>query len=248
MNFNNIISEMMQPMTLVTSTDNFVRVSTHCLYPSNGTVSVSVRKHFDLFVVSDDGDAVREVESSGLSVVKIDNRLKHVVKQQGLLVKDGTIYSPPVPVEAIPAVILLVANASKEAADWMLRNIKWHKQRDFKKDVSNLLARYFNDSMKADDVIVGDSNKQHHFGHIVHLPENRRLVVDAVTNDPSSICARVIANLDVKKLNDNSIIQRIIFDDHVQWNSSDLKLLEMGGTPIPFSSAARAIEALIANG
>ena len=124
MNLGDKIRELMESVILVTSLDNSVRVSTHCLYPSNGTVSVSVRKHFDSFVVSDDGDAIREAERSGLNIYKIDNRLKHLVKMQGLLVKNGAIYSPPIPLNAIPAVVLLVANASKEAANWMLGSIK----------------------------------------------------------------------------------------------------------------------------
>ncbi|MBY0408498.1 MAG: hypothetical protein K2Q01_12470 [Rickettsiales bacterium] len=248
MTLGTLITELMAPMTLVTSLDNAVQISTHCLYPSNSTVNVTVRKHFDSYVVSDDGKAIKEVEGCGLKIdTKIDKRLKHVVKQQGLFVKDGAIFSPQVPSEALPAVILLVANASKEAADWMLSSLKFEKQRNFKKDVADLLSRYFNDSLKSDDVVIGDSNKVHHFAHVIHLSDKRRLLVDAVTNDSTSISARVIANLDVKHLNDNNIIQRIIFDDYVEWPSSDLKLLEMGGAvPIPFSHAASAIKSFAA--
>lgn len=240
------LKELIEPLVNIESSENSITVSTHCLYPSNSTVSVVVRTQMDGYVVSDNGGAIEEAVSSGLRISDLDRRLKHVVKNQGLLVKDGVIHSPRVPVHALPAVILLVANASKDTANWILENIKFETPRNFKKDVADLLSRYFNDNMKNNDVIVGDSNKPYHFGHVIYLSGKRKLIIDPVMNDASSISSRVLANLDVAKLNDNSIIQRLVYDDYARWKSSDLKILEMGATPIPFSRAEREIERLAA--
>ena len=245
------IKEMMQPMTVVTQVDGGIRIGTHCLYPSNGTVAVSIRKQMDSYVISDDRGAVNEANGSGLqfhrlSLANIDKKLKHIIKNQGLLVKDGVISSPRVPLEAIPAVVLLVANASKDAADWMLGNMKFTVSRDFKKNVADLLERHFNTNLKHNEEIVGHSNKAHNFTNVIYLSGQRELLVDAVTNDTASINAKVIANLDIKLLQNPQIIQHVIYDDSVEWKSADIKLLEMGARPLPFSKAVHVIERLAA--
>ena len=96
------------------------------------------------------------------------------------------------------------------------------------------------------ETIVGQSNKPHHFGHTVILSGDRKLLIDTVINDSSSINAKVIANIDVKMLNNPSLMQHIIYDDTAGWKSSDLKLLEMGANPLPFSRAESIIPALAA--
>jgi hypothetical protein len=241
-----IIRELMQPLTIITSVDNGVQVSTHCLYPSNGAVSVFIRKYMDSYVVSDDGGAVDEATSSGLKIPDANRKIKHIVSGQGLIVKDNIISSPKVSLEAVPAAILLVANASKDAAEWMLEHIKFTIPRNFKKDVADLLSKYFHDSLKHDQHVLGRSNKRHNFGHVVYLSGERRLLVDAVSPDPQSIYAKAIANLDVKMLGDEKTIQRLIYDDFVQWKSSDLRLLELGAIPVPFSRANDEVARLAA--
>ena len=240
------VKTLIDPLMTITPIDTGVSVTTHCLYPSNSAVSVSVRMNLDSFVVSDDGEAVREAESSGLRLDEIDRKIKRIVKHQGLLVKKGVIFSPRVQLEAIPAAILLVANASKDAAGWLLDNSAFGMPRNFKKDVADLLNRYFHSNIKHDETIIGQSNKPHRFGHVIYLSEQRKALIDPVTNDPASINARVIANLDVKMLHDDKIIQRVIYDDLVDWSAADINLLEIGATPIPFSRAAKEIERLAA--
>jgi hypothetical protein len=246
------ITELMTPLCPIAVIDGGIRVGTHCLFPSNATVYVSIRRHMgDSYIISDDRAAIEEASSAGLQFFgskysSLDRKLNSVVKHYGLTVRDGAIYSPQVPLEAIPAVVLLVANASKEGATWLFSNMKYSAPRNFKKDVADLLERYFNDNLKHNDTVIGSSNKEHHFSHIVYLSDQRRLLIDPVINDASSINARVIANLDVRLLNDSKILQRVIYDDSVSWKSSDLKLLEMGADPLPFSMASTVIGQLAA--
>ena len=88
----------------------------------------------------------------------------------------------------------------------------------------------------------GHSEKEHRFDTAVVLPDGRKLLVDAVNHHMDSINSRVVANLDVKQLEDPSIIQRIVFDPLEEWRSEDLNLLKVGATPVALPQLARSIE------
>lgn len=228
-------------MVVATPLDDGVRISTHCLYPSNGAVSVVVRGGVSEFVVSDDRGALRELGASGLSLSSADRVLGRLVKGRGLIVDKGEIHSPRIPAHAIPAGIVLVANAAKEVAEWGIDNKSVVRPRNFRKDLNELLHRHFNDQLKSDEHIVGSSNKPHKFTHVIYLNGGRKLIVDAAVNEASSINARVVANLDVRSSNNPLIDQLIVYDDRLKWNSSDLKLLEVGASTVPFSRAEAEI-------
>ncbi len=212
------------------------RVSTQCLYPSNGGVSVIVRGRGDTFVVSDEGGALDEVAASGRREGGSDKRLRSLVANQGLKVSGGAIHSPPVSAKALPAAILLVANASKEVADWGLSHIRFAVSRNFKETLMEILQKHFHDNLRHES-IAGESTKTHKFGNVIYLTDSRRLIVDPVVNDPSSINSRVVANMDVRMLRDDRIDQIIVYDDRLRWTSSDLALLKLGAQIVPFSAA-----------
>jgi len=223
-----------------------IYINTHCLYPSNSAVSVVVRGSGNAYVVTDDGGAIGEVHSAGMREDPNDRQIRALVKSHGLDVKGGVIYSPPVNFDEISSAVLLVANASKEVADWSLAHLRFTQPRNFRRDLSTLLQRHFHDNLKPDVPVLGASNKPHKFGHVVYLPNDRRLLVDPVVNDPSSINARVVANLDVRMAKNPNLKQIIIFDDSLHWTSSDLKLLEVGAPIMPFSAADGGIDRLAA--
>jgi hypothetical protein len=232
------IAAMLCRMIVTTSIgDGGVRASTHVLYPSNGAVTVTIRGGTDTFIVSDDGAALGELISSGLKSEISDRQIFAKVKTQGLRVQDGTISSPRVPTEAVPAAVMLVANASAEVARWALDHFSFEEKRNFRKDLENILGRYFHDNLKHNTPIIGASNKPHKFNYVVYLQKDRRLLVDPVTNDHNSIVSRVVANLDVSNAHDPYIDQLIVYDDHLKWSASDLKLLELGAQTVPFSQA-----------
>ena len=85
--------------------------------------------------------------------------------------------------------------------------------------------------------MIGASNKAHRFANVISFANGRKFIVDAVANEASSINSRVIANLDVKSVNDPTIEQRIVYDDEEPWSAADLNLLQVGATIIPFSRA-----------
>lgn len=234
------IIETLSRSVIATQSDDALRVTTHCLYPSNSSVSVLIRGGGRELIVSDDGGAMNELAGVGFRDRVTDRQIRALVKQQGLKVENGAIYSPSVAIDEAGAAILLVANASKEIADWALGHLRFSIARDFKRDLALLLERHFHDSLKSQQ-ILGKSNKSHTFSNVVFLPGDRRLLIDPAVNDASSINARVVANLDVKLANDPTIQQLIVYDDQLSWAASDLALLQVGAPIVPFSLAEPAI-------
>ena len=233
-------------MVMAGSTGDGARVSTHVLYPSNGAVSVVVRGRETSFIVSDEGGGIAELGSAGLSVIVSDRMIGAQLRMSGMRVRNGVIMSPTIPMDAVPAAIMLVANASRTVADWGISHLPFRQHRSFREDLAKLLGKYFHDNMKSNESVVGKSNKPHKFGHVVHLFGERRLLIDPVVNDSSSINARLVSNLDVK-MTDNSLIEQIIvFDDKLKWKASDLSILEMGAPTVAFSMAEREIRRRVA--
>jgi hypothetical protein len=224
------------------------RVVTHCMYPSNGLVEVAVRGGKSTVVASDDGGAFGEALSAGIPVRDYSRRVSHLISDQGLLMREGVICTPPVPIEAAPMSVLLVANAAQDVARWLYDHAKVPRTRDFRVVLSQFLRTRFEERLSHDTVIVGHSNKPHRFANVVSIGEGNRLIIDPVTNDPSSINARVVANLDVKSANDPAIRQRIIYDDNEHWTPSDLNLLQVGAIAVPFSLLPGVIERVAAVG
>jgi hypothetical protein len=240
------LREIFSDAIRVTSAGDCLRMTTHCLYPSNNAVAVAVRGGGSEFVISDEGGAMIELSETGFSDRLTDRQLVSFVKPQGLKVRDGAIYSPRVPREALPGALLLVANASKEVADWGTQHLKFRVKRSFKADLALLLDHYFHDNLKHDAKIIGASNKPHKFGHVIHLSGERQLIIDPVVNDGSSINSRVVANMDVRLAKNPNVLQLIVYDDTTDWQSSDLKLLELGAKTVGFSRAESTIRRLAA--
>jgi hypothetical protein len=222
----------------VEETGDGVRVTTHCMYPSNGLVRVTLRAGRETVVASDEGEAVGEALSAGIALRNPDRILRSIVRQQGLDIHGGVISTPRMPIEAAPLAILLVANTAKEAAQWLYDHQKLKRDRDFRRLLAHFLKKTFADRV-APTTIIGASNKPHKFVHVISLPDERKLIVDPVQNDPSSINARVVANLDVKS---PKLVQRIIFDDQEDWSAADLNLLSVGAPAIPFSQSPSTIQ------
>lgn len=240
------LHELLCEQILVKEIEDGFRIATQVLYPSNSTVTVTLRGR-DRFIITDDGGALHEISGSGRLDSPSDRRIRAIIKNYGLRVQDGTIISPQVPINAVPAAILLVANASKAVTEWAYAHIRFKANRNFKQDLEELLQRHFHDNLKSNTPVVGESNKEYRFPHVIYLENERKLLVDPVINDPSSINARVVANMDVRMRADPTIQQMIVYDDRLNWQASDLRLLRVG-TPnvVPFSAAEPQIQQLAA--
>jgi hypothetical protein len=241
------IKSGLDEIVAIAHTEDGVRVTTHCMYPSNGLVQVTVRGGANTIVASDEGGAIGEAVSAGIPVRDYDGKIVHLVRDQGLIVRAGVVFTPQVPLETAPMAVLLVANASQDIARWLFEHTKIRRTRDFKLLLADFLRRRFDNRLSHDTVIIGHSNKPHRFANVVSLSSGKRLIIDPVTNDPSSINARVVANFDVRATNDPLLDQRIIYDDEDEWTPADLNLLQVGATVVPFSRSPAVIERLAAN-
>jgi hypothetical protein len=240
-----VIKSGLDESASIERTGDLVRAKTHCMYPSNGLVEVTIRGGENTIVASDEGGAFGEALSAGIPVRDYDRALAARVKEQGLILKEG-IYTPKMPIEAAPLAVLLVANAAQEIARWLYEHAQIKRTRDFRAMLVAFLESKFDNRIMHDAIVVGHSNKPHKFANVVCLTGDRKLIVDPVSNDASSINARVVANLDVKAVEDSRIIQRIVYDDQESWTAADLSLLTVGAPAVAFSRVPMVIDKLAA--
>jgi len=215
------------------------------MYPSNGFVQVIVYGGGDSFRVSDNAGAINELVSAGIDVHRSDGSIARKLKEQGLQVSHAAIVSQVCTRNELPIAIALVANASKDIAEWLFDTARIRPQRDFKALVRAFLDRTFESRAQKDVTIVGGSNKPHRFDNIVITPNGGRLIVDPVIHDHSSISARIVANMDVRNADIPNLEQRIIYDDEDDWNAADLNLLQVGAPVIAFSKSVAVITRLV---
>jgi hypothetical protein len=220
-----------------------IRITTHCLYPSNGLVRVYVRQTGSTAIVSDEHGAFNEVQSAGVGEAMKDRALAHLVTPLGLMISNGTVYAPGVTPDAIVGTAILVANASRAVAEWIYDHFRVKRERDFKLLLSDLLQRNF-ETIWHRKVKIPGVNKSHEFANVLAFPDGRQLLIDPVGNEPASYNSRIIANLDVKARQDPLIEQRIVYDDAEKWSPDNLNLLSMGAIAIPFSRTPEVLKRL----
>lgn len=223
-----------------------VRVVTHHIYPGNGLVQVVIRGGVDTFVISDEGNAFRELSAAGIEIAKPDKLVRQLILEKGLHISNGVISSPQVRADSLGIAIALVANASREVADWLFAHWRIKKDRDFKAVVHQFLEARFPNHVR-NETLVGASNKQYRFDNLISLPTGKRLLIDPVVHDANSINARVVANLDIRTFGYSDLEQKIIYDDEDNWRPDELNLLQVGATVIPFSRAGEVL-ARVSNG
>ena len=233
------VTASLTPLARVRPARDGVKVTTHCLYPSGGSVHVSVIGGVDTFIVSDDGAAFNEALAAGVTDRVGDSTVRSMLPDS-CSVRGGVIRSETVSRDELGFAILAVANASKDAADHLFRTLRIKRTYNFKEMVASVLRETFNDRVRHNEIIFGKSNKSYEFDNVVSLESGRRLIVDAVINDANSRNARLVANLDVKQTHRDDISQRIVFDDADSWSPSDLVLLTMGATMVPYSKSREA--------
>ena len=144
-----------------TEVDGRTLVPTHCLYPSNSAVMVVVEGGRDEFIVHDDGGAVDEAGAAGRRFEQAHKLVQHIVRPFGLtMTEEGAIRSPRVRADELLGTIVLLANASKEAAQELIGRHKPRGRRNFRSDLSRLLEIRFPKLVARNVAILGASNKQ----------------------------------------------------------------------------------------
>ena len=246
MNTSEYVTEALAPFSSFEERHGVVAVPTACLYPSNAVVTVYVRGGSEYgAVVSDEGRAVDELTACNREIPDADRFLLRFCRRGGLRAKNGKITSPKVEAGQLAASIAFVANASAAAATGGLASLKLRSLRDLRKDLEILLGRTFpSGRIVRDRRIEGKSTRSYRFGSVIRLEHERLLLVDPVTPDANSINAHAIAHLDVSLRKDDSILQRLMYDDEDHWRASDLNLLQTTATLVPFSRSEELLRSL----
>lgn len=222
-----------------------VLVDTHCLYPSGSVVQVAVQGGAREAVVHDNGGTVQVLAQHGIHYQQMDVALRRFARIRDLTIDNGQIVSPPVTTDILPIAILMVANASKEAADELLRKHRFTKKRDFRQQLDFFFRSNFGTKRyKREYEVSGQSEKRYKFDHAI-LGDEKVILVDAVLPEPSSLYASVVANLDVRESHDPRYIQRIVYDENHPWRSQDLRLLQTGAPVVPYKRAEAEISELV---
>jgi hypothetical protein len=226
--------------------DRGIRIATHCLYPSNSAVAVTVTQRGDLFRVDDNGAALDEVSQSVQTEQPLRSLMKGIVKHRGCqLTERGEIMSPSVHANDLKAAIVLVANASQAVAEHLLSSAR-PPRRDLKSVIEALLDSKFKDKWTKNSKIAGVSTKEHGFDYLINLGSGRQLAMDFVVPDASSVNSAVVSHLDVQMKKNPNLEQRIIYDDTQVWRASDIELLKAGARPVPFSTLKQSLERMAA--
>ncbi|WIA58243.1 hypothetical protein N6H05_10745 [Sphingobium sp. WTD-1] len=226
---------------------NRVIVPTHCVTSGGDIIHVTVEGGINAFKVHDDGAAVRIFENSGGELITAPKMLSLFLKDQGLNVDGfGAISAPLVSLDELAPSIVLVANAARDAAEHLIHRWKPAFKRKFKDTVRDLLEEDFPKRWEHDRSVLGHSNKPQKFDFAIDLGHERKLFFDAVVPDQNSISTAVVRHLDVARAKNESVVQRIVYDDRVEWKASDINLLKMGAPTLPFSQARQVFERIAA--
>jgi hypothetical protein len=226
--------------------DGQVAVPTHCLYPSNKSVTVYVTGGPNGARASDEGGALDALSAHQRFVQNPDVFLRRFCKRNGLLVQAGKIVSPPVPMDGLAGAVVMVANASSAAAHWGLEHLKSPHRGNIRTSLHDALKRHFADErILLHGQLAGKSTRQYHFDHIVTLNETRKLVIDAVLPDANSLNSRVVAHIDLAQCENPNIIQRMVYDDEYDWSGAELSLMQMAAIAVPMSRFDGALNRLV---
>ncbi|NDV88740.1 hypothetical protein GTW51_18740 [Aurantimonas aggregata] len=225
----------------IEDTDGSLRITTACAYPSGGLVRVTLRGGALKLMASDEGEALGEALGAGIVLPDPEKLVRPFVMNRGLSIRGGVLSSDYFSPDEAAVAVAHVANVAKDLADWLYAHGGVRRRHDFKKLLSAFLLSRFKDQV-TETRLLGASQKSHKFPAVISFANGRKFIVDPVINDPASINARVVANLDVKARHDPLIQQRIIYDDAESWTAADIALLQVGATVIPFSRSQEVIE------
>ena len=224
-----------------------IRFTTMVQAPSGSLITLRVRPEASRWVVSDGGSAFSEALSAGLERPPINLNVRRALRSAGLLFRDGLIESPPVELEMLHQACTAVANTSKDIAETLIMIGRDERELSLDNRTRRLLVSKFHTWVSAGSVIIrGESEKEHKFNMSLALPDGRKILVDTVRHHSNAINSVVVANLDIKNLHDDSIVQRIVFDPTEAWRPEELSLLKVGAPPIALPSLPGSIAKIAA--
>ena len=233
----------MSSITTCVEEGNRVAVPTHYFYPSRSSVTVFVSSALHgHYTVSDNGGAIDIIASHGFDIDDADKFLAPFCREDGLRAVGGQIVTPRIPVSAIAVGVLAVAEATTKAAFHGVHGSKPKGRRDLVRAVrSELALRFKADRVREGERLAAASNRQYKFDFYVAADGDKTLIVDAVLPDPNSINAKVAAHIDLARLDNAKVIQRIVYDPTAEWHSADLNFLQSVAKTVALTSFRDAL-------
>lgn len=222
-------------------------IVTHCQYPNGSLVKVRVRRSGNGWIVSDGGMSLDEALSSGIEKPEFGLNVRRVIRSKGLSFTEGRIESPNIDLSSLFNAVVVVANAAREVAETLI-----YVGSHFEEDALDvrirkiLVGRFHAWVLKRPLLIHGASERIHKFHNVVEIPDGRRVLIDTVKHQGNSINSTIVANLDIMRLENHSIVQRIVFDPTENWKAEEIELLSVGAMPVALPSLTASIERIAA--
>lgn len=242
------VMELMASWPTVSRYEHGALVHTHCMLPSGSTVNVFVQPTIDGFVATDHGAAFSDARSSGVVPDDHIRSVRSKVEARGLRLDGGQIWSPKVNRDEVPMAAILVANAAKEVAEYLVTE----DRRPGRTDIAELLPRLLMSQwgsrvVKEGLSLRGKSAKLYTFRNVIELPAGTKAIFDPVSHNANSINARVVVNLDVQGAHLEGINPHIVYDDRDAWRPEEISLLKTAGAKtVPFSQTHKYLARLAA--
>ena len=241
------ICELVRGWHICEHSKGSIKFNTMVQMPSGSVLFLSVRPAQGRWIVSDRGSAVEEATSAGIDRPVYGLNVRRTIRSNGLAFSDGQIESPPVDIEMLQQACVAVANTSRDIAESLIMVGRDEKEMGLDRRARSLLVSKFHTWVSAAPITVkGESEKAHTFDNALILPDGRKVLIDTVNHHANSINSVVVSNIDVKNLNDETIIQRIVFDPNEPWKNEEIALLKVGAQPVALPKLPKSIEKLAA--
>jgi hypothetical protein len=238
------ISDVIRDWVTPQQEGRFVVVPTFALYPSNGAVQVFIDGDRNSFAVSDGGGAIEAVMQSGDFRADAKPALRSFASRFGLHVdRSGWIVASDVTREEVTSFVSIVADCSKQAAEYLIRRLRPTVGEDFRPALRAIIEERFHSGFQPEGFWPGE-HKSHRFDYLIRISPERVALIDAVRPDPSSINSAIVAHMDVARVANENVRQRIVFDDRLNWRSTDLALLRIGAPTVAFTSVSSVLDRL----
>ena len=242
------VCELARSWPLCTRERDAFLVTTHCQLPNGSLIKLRIRPMGrERWIVSDNGAALDEALCSGVEHPAFGLNVRRAIRSKGLNFVDGRIESPRITADMLFSASVIVANAARDVAETLLMLGDDVAEKNLDQKAREILISKFHSWVSQKPVTIeGASERPHKFANSLTLPDGRRILIDSVKHQGNSINSAVVANLDVQRLENPKLIQRVVFDPTEKWKPEEIALLEVGATPVALPNLGQAIERAVA--
>ncbi len=241
------ICEILRNLHTCDHSNGTIRFTTMVQAPSGSLITIYVRPHGDRWVVSDGGSSFAEAMSAGLDEPRINLSVRRALRAAGMRFSDGAIETDPITIDRVQQAAIAVSNLSRDIAESLIAIGRDESELSLDRRTKRLLIQRFQSWVAHGPVMIrGESEVDHKFDTVLNLPDGRKVLIDTVNHHRNSINSVVVANLDIKNLQNDKIVQRIVFDPADKWKIEDINLLKAGALPVSLPNLTESIERLAA--